>query len=304
MRKVRIVIKEFSDRLKKANVFFPEKDVLSLVAHALGVNDEQIAERLDDDLGAEALTKAESYIERREKREPLHRILGSLFFCGLKIHVEDGVFRPCPETELLVEIALSFLEKKNKEPIRILDLGTGTGCILLALLKALPNATGVGVDREEPILEVARKNAKENNLSDRASFQLSDWGQNIDEAFDLIICNPPAIPTQNISRFPPEMRDYNPLASLDGGKDGLLFYKAIVKDFERLAKAGAFGIFRAYSNWREASLFDAAGFPVQPAADYKGQAYCIIVMNEKRKRGWLWRTLRCLPLCHTNKRMN
>lgn len=288
MEKIRPILVRFSERLKKAGVFRPEKDAASIIAHALGIEDEQISEILDNELSAEIVAKAETLIERREKHEPLHRILGSMVFCGLRIYVASGVFRPCSESEGLVEVAVSLLEEKAKEPIRILDLGTGTGCLLLALLSALPTATGIGIDIEDHVLEAARKNAKENNLSDRASFQLSDWGRDIKESFDLVICNPPAIATKNIPYFAPEMRDHNPLVSLDGGKDGLGFYRTIVKDFERLAKPGAFGVFRAYSKKREASIFDSAGFPVQLVTDYVEEAYCIIVENKKRTCGWLW----------------
>lgn len=294
MNRIGSVIKGFSDRLEKAGVFSPERDAASIVAHVLGIEVEQLGKILEHELDVEALAKAEAFAGRREKREPLHRILGSMVFCGLKIHVADDVFRPCPETEHLVDIALSFLEKRTNQPIRILDLGTGTGCILLALLKALPNAMGVGVDIEESILEAARRNAEENNLSERASFQLSDWGRDVEESFDFIISNPPAIATEKIPSYPPEMRDHNPLVSLDGGKDGLGFYKAIAKDFDRLAKPGASGLFRVYSERREASVFDAAGFPVQLVTDYKGQPYALIVVNEKRKGGWL---RHFLPFC-------
>lgn len=288
MKKVRTVIREFSDRLEKAGVCFPEKDALSLLAHALKRDERQLLRIYDNDLGADALATAEGYIERREKREPLHKILGSMSFCGLKIYIADNVFRPCQNAEALVEISVSLLKGKDEEPIRLLDLGTGTGCLLLALLKALPNATGIGVDIEESILKAAGKNAKENGLSDRASFRLSDWGQNVDETFDLVLCNPPAIATDNIPLFPPEMRDHNPPASLDGGKDGLAFYKAIAKDFDRLAKPGAFGVFRIYSDRQEASIFKKAGFSVRHITDYAGRPYCLIVANKKRKRGWLW----------------
>lgn len=273
-------IKEFSDRLERAGVFSPEKDTHLLVAHALGIDEEQLTKTLDSELSAEKIVIVESVIGRREKREPLHRILGSMFFCGLKINVTDNVFRPCHEIESLVEVAVAIFEKKKNEPIRILDLGTGTGCILLALLDSFPNATGIGVDIEEHILEAARKNAEETILSQRADFRLSDWGSGLNEPFDLIICNPPAIATNKIPFYPPEMRDYNPLASIDGGEDGLSFYKSIAADFGRLTKSDAIGVFRAYSHQQEASIFRTAGLSTKLVTDYLGEPYCILVAND------------------------
>ncbi|HBM90776.1 MAG TPA: hypothetical protein DD400_02725, partial [Rhodospirillaceae bacterium] len=176
----------------------------------------------------------------------------------------------------------------------ILDLGTGTGCILLALLHDLPHATGVGLDINKQAIALAEKNAEENSLSDRAVFRLGNWKDDLEERFDLVISNPPAAPTESIPHLSPELRDYDPITAIDGGKNGLSFFKEIVQNFEKLAKLDATGIFHIHDPKREASLFYKAGFPVETKFNchYRQSGVylepcCIVVKNKKQRRTWL-----------------
>jgi release factor glutamine methyltransferase len=276
------IFNEYKNRLARAQIFSPEGDTRAIFSHVLDLDPEKIGTLSDLELDQQRLQEAEQILLRREKREPLARIFGATTFCGLKIQTASGVFRPCPETEAMVEHALILLEPRKNEALRILDLGTGTGCVLLALLKALPLATGLGVDIDESILNIARANAEANGLLDRGDFRAGIWGEGIEERFDLVVCNPPAAATGNIPYLSPEMRDHDPLVALDGGKDGLSFFRYIVKDFDRLAKLGGLGVFQAYFRNREASIFRRAGLPTEVKFNYLGNPCCVAVINNRR----------------------
>jgi len=296
MRKFQDTLKEFVERLRKAGVFSPEKEAYAIFAHVLGRKASETESSWDVILDARTLKKATDIFERREKREPLARILGAQTFFGVEIKTSPDVYRPCLDAEQLVEQALFLSSQKGFEKPHILDLGTGTGCLLIALLHALPHATGIGVDIDERILEVARKNAEINGVQDRAIFVKSDWGKSLNEKFDLIVCNPPAVATANIPFLSPELRDYDPIASLDGGEDGLNFYRYIAKDFDRLAVPGGFGIFRVYSKKREAKIFQSAGIPVEIILTYYHEPYCIVATNIMNFRRWLYKFRAALGL--------
>ncbi len=233
---------------------------------------------------------AEYLVGRREKREPLIRILGATTFYELTINTAKETFRPCPETEAVIEHMLLAVEQRKNDPFRILDLGTGTGCVLLALLKNMPNATGVGVDIDENILNVARTNAEVNGIQERAGFVEGDWGKGIDEKFDLVVCNPPAAATGNIPYMAPEMRDHDPYVSLNGGRDGLDFFRYAASDLRRLAKPDGLGLFQIYSGHRESQIFHKEGFQTEVKKNYLGNPCCMIVYNNEHRRS-LWRRL-------------
>jgi release factor glutamine methyltransferase len=272
---------EYTERLTRAGVFSPAEDAKAILAHALGLPPESIDQHLNLIIDEPRREKAERAVHRREKREPLVRIFGMAKFSGLNIKTAEGVFRPTPESIDLVAHALDIFKDRINEPLRLLDLGTGTGCILLALLRALPNATGLGIDVNGHILEVAQANAEANGLKDRVEFLMGNWGDGIKETFDLIVCNPPAAITSEIPSLDPEMRDYEPLVALDGGKDGLNAYRRLVKAFGRLAKPGAYGVFQVNFKHRESALFQKAGFPVSLKLNYRGKPNCLVVSNKK-----------------------
>ncbi len=281
---------EYRRRLERAGVFAPFDDARALLAYALDMDESEICASsgvyVDD--GKKEI--AEQLVRRREKREPLTRILGATTFYGLTIKIAKETFRPCPEAEAVVEHMLLAVEPRKNDPLHILDLGTGTGCVLLALLNNLPNATGVGVDVDEVILNVARTNAEVNRLQDCAKFVVGDWGKQIDEKFDLVVCTPPAAATDNIPYMAPEMRDHDPHVSLNGGKDGLDFFRYVAKDMRRLAKSDGLGLFQIYSSHREARIFRKEGFQTEVKRNYLGNPCCIIVFNNKGRKS-LWRRL-------------
>ena len=188
--------------------------------------------------------KACAAIARVEKRrlagEPLSRIAGQREFYGRNFMLGADTLDPRPDTEIMIEAALKALQ--NPAP-SILDLGTGTGCILLTLLAELPNAQGTGIDLSQGALEVAQGNAARHGLEARATFIQSNWWDSVEGAYDLIISNPPYIPNQDIANLAPEVKNHDPILALDGGVDGYDAYKIIFSRLKKHLNAGGFALF-------------------------------------------------------------
>jgi len=170
----------------------------------------------------------DALVARRAAREPLSRILGQREFWSLVFRVTADTLDPRPESETLVELVLDAIGAEGRSrPLSILDLGTGSGCLLLALLHELPMATGVGTDLSPAAVQVARENAVVLGLADRASFVASDWAKPINRKFDVILSNPPYIRSCGIDRLEPEVAICDPHRALDGGPDGLRCYREL-----------------------------------------------------------------------------
>ena len=181
----------------------------------------------------EEVNQYRAFIQRRKDREPTAMILGEWDFMGLTFRLNKSTLIPEQDTEVLVETALEELKRRGlgEAPLRILDLCTGSGCILLSLLHELRNAGGLGTDLSEEALEAARENAVRLGLQERAAFRQGDlWEPVGDERFDLIVSNPPYVPTEVIPTLDPEVRCGEPYAALDGGEDGLVFYRRIMRE--------------------------------------------------------------------------
>jgi release factor glutamine methyltransferase len=247
-------------RLKEAGVDSPAIDARLLLEAAAGVSrTDLIADpyRVIDEAAAGVL---EGYVERRARREPVARILGRKGFWKLLLDVGPAVLVPRPDTETLVELALNAFPERA--PFSVLDLGVGSGAILLSILAERPAAKGLGVDVSEEALAVARDNAANLGLSGRATFLRTDWGQGLgDESFDLVVCNPPYIPTPDLDALEPEVRNHEPRLALDGGPDGLGAYRALAPEILRLLRPE--GLFFVEIGWDQADevkeLFEAAG---------------------------------------------
>ncbi|GJD56696.1 peptide chain release factor N(5)-glutamine methyltransferase [Methylobacterium dankookense] len=182
-------------------------------------------EKAVGEAGADRLARA---LDRRRAGEPVARILGAWEFWGLPFRLSPETLVPRPDTETLVEAALRLLPDKAA-PARILDLGTGSGCILVALLSERPAAFGLGIDRSEGALRTARENARRNGVGDRAAFLAGDWCDGLSgPPFDLVVSNPPYIASGVIPALAREVREHDPAAALDGGADGLDAYRRIL----------------------------------------------------------------------------
>lgn len=217
----------------------PRLDAELLLAHALGIPREDLLLRLSDPLREEIYQQFQTFIERRAKHEPVARIVGSKEFWSLEFKLNDATLVPRPDSETLVEAALKKIP--TDQPVRILDLGTGSGCLLLAILSERPKATGLGVDASLEALACARQNAKVLGLADRATFEKFDWIQDdwTGKPFDLIISNPPYISETDMDALQKEVRDFGPVAALNGGKEGLDDIRIILSRAREFLKKGS-----------------------------------------------------------------
>lgn len=188
-------------------------------------------------LPLEEAARFESALARREKREPVSRIHGEREFWSLCFKVTPDTLDPRPDSETLIEGILEWAEDRTA-PLRILDLGTGTGCLLLALLSELPNAVGCGVDSSDPALTVARENAESLGLSSRAEFQQGNWTAGLTSGWDVILSNPPYVADSEIGRLEPEVACYDPVTALAAGPDGLDDYRILIPGAARLLSPG------------------------------------------------------------------
>jgi release factor glutamine methyltransferase len=204
----------------------PDIEARLLVTEALQINAAELAVRPGLALGSAGAERLAGLADRRLAREPVGRILGRREFWGLSFELSPETLEPRQDTETVVETALAFVPDRQAR-LRLLDLGTGSGCLLVALLHELPRATGVGLDRSGGALAAARRNALRNRVADRAAFVASDWAAALRGRFDLTVSNPPYIPTPHLPGLAPEVRGHDPMAALDGGYDGLAAYQAI-----------------------------------------------------------------------------
>lgn len=227
-------------RLEAAGVDAPVIDARLLLEAATGASRTDIVTDPYRPLTPAQAEALDAYLERRTAREPVSHILGRKGFWTVELKVTRDVLTPRPDTETLVSAVLKSLPAD--EPMRILDLGAGSGAILLALLAERPLWTGVGVDISAPALEVARENAALLQLDERAVFVHGLWAEGQpDQAFDAVVSNPPYIPTADIDALEPEVSVHEPRLALDGGFDGLDAYRVLAPQVMRVLKPG--GVF-------------------------------------------------------------
>lgn len=223
--------------LEQAGKDSPALDARLLVGHALGLDHVALASDAGRQLSAEQRKAILQLAERRLCGEPVARILGTREFWGLPFALSKATLVPRPETETLVEAALDALPATRSDRLRIADLGTGSGALLLALLHELKNAEGVGTDLDIEAIATAQRNAKALELSDRAQFVRADFGAALKAPFDLVVSNPPYIPTLDIDALSVEVREHDPKLALDGGADGLVAYRRIMEQLPDLLSA-------------------------------------------------------------------
>jgi release factor glutamine methyltransferase len=215
--------------LRKAGIGSPELDARLLLCHAAGINQEAYVADPERTLLPDEQAMYGRLIERRLDGEPVSRILGRREFYGRSFLVDRHTLDPRPETETLVEATLAFVARKGAwgQKLRLLDLGTGTGCLLLTLLAELEGATGVGTDVSAAALWLAGVNARDLGVEARARFVAGDWLDAVAWHFDLVVANPPYLTTAEIGQLPREVGRHDPLVALDGGPDGLKAYRRI-----------------------------------------------------------------------------
>jgi release factor glutamine methyltransferase len=234
-------LKEAVALMKAAKLDTPVLDARLIVQHALGVDWNTLFMAQDRPLDAGERVQLEIGLARRAAHEPVSRIVGRRHFWTLNLEVTPDTLDPRPDTETLIEAAVAATPDR-KTPLRILDLGTGTGGLLIALLREYPEAIGIGVDVSPGALGVAKTNASSHGIGERAQFRLGHWTDGIAGPFDLIVSNPPYIERGDLAGLPPEVREYDPMLALDGGPDGLDAYRAIIPALAHLLAPGGLAI--------------------------------------------------------------
>ena len=273
-----VTLAEATRRLRAAGIGSARLDARVLAGHALGLAPATVATRPERPLSADEAALIERLVARRERREPIAHITGRREFWSLSFQVTADTLDPRPDSEAAVEAMLAALPDR-RAPWRLLDFGTGTGCLLLALLSELPAATGLGVDRSPAALAVAAGNAERLGLAGRASFRLGDWGRGLDGLFDAIIANPPYIPDDEIAGLEAEVARWEPRGALAGGGDGLDCYRALAPDMARLLTPGGVAVVEVGDGQAEAvsGLLEAAGLAGRGVwADLAGRARCVV----------------------------
>lgn len=270
------MLKEAISALEKAGSESPQLDAELLLAHVLDCS------RLELKTHEYTLTDAQqmqlqSLLERRLKREPIAYILGEKEFWSMRFKVSSAVLCPRPDTEILVGAAL------KTKPTRILDLGTGSGAILLSLLKELPDATGLGVDISPQALEIAKENTVHLGLASRAEFLLGSWCNGLSgKIFDLIVSNPPYIESAVLSGLTPEVSMFEPKLALDGGIDGLDPYRILIPQLPLHLRSGGWVVLevgegQAFAVQQLMSEQQLENFSI--AKDYQGIERCVIAQR-------------------------
>jgi release factor glutamine methyltransferase len=252
----------------------PDLDARLLVGAAARIDPGTVPLRDEVPADADVARRAHGLAERRARGEPIARIVGRKEFWGLDLALAAATLVPRPDTETVVEAALRFAAARaNQAPVRVLDLGTGSGAILLALLSELPTATGLGTDIAPAAATVAAENARRLGLAGRATFVVCSWTSAVAAgAFDLVVANPPYIPTGDIVGLDVEVRDHDPRRALDGGADGLSAIGAILADLRRILAPGARVFIEMGAGQRAgvAALAERAGFAASFVPDLGG----------------------------------
>jgi release factor glutamine methyltransferase len=257
-----------TDAFRQAELDSPELDARLLVGHALGLDHTGLTIDSGRSLGGNAAHALAALAARRLEREPVARILGVKEFWGLPLRLNDATLVPRPETETVVEAALAAIDSAGPRTrtLRIADLGTGSGALLIALLTELPNAAGIGTDVSCKTLAAARGNADRLGITARTEFAICDFGAALTGSFDLVVSNPPYIASADIDTLSPEVR-HDPRSALDGGTDGLDCYRTIAGQAPGLLKPNGDLVVELGIGQEPAvaTLFRAAGLAPLPA---------------------------------------
>jgi len=274
---VEVARRVLSRAFRAAGLDTPGLDARVLVRHVLGLDQAGLMAAAGEKLSGRQAADVMVATRRRLAGEPVARIVAAKEFWGLEFRLNAATLVPRPDTETIVEAALAALDSSasrprvgperspgdRQRPLKIADLGTGSGALLLALLSELPNAFGIGTDIDPSALAAARDNAARLGLAGRATFAACDFTAALGEGFDLVVSNPPYIRSGDIAHLDREVRDHDPRAALDGGPDGLACYRAIAGDAMRLLRCNGHLVVEIGVGMANdvAPLFAAAGLP-------------------------------------------
>ena len=269
---------------RTAGLETPELDARVLLQAALGCDHAALAAASERALRADEAARVDAFARRRLRREPVAYITGEKEFWGLRLRVTADTLIPRPETETVVEAALAALAPaRRRQRLRVLDIATGSGALLIALLHELPNAYGVATDISLEALRVAQSNADRHGVAARAAFIRTDLTQSLCGRFDLIVANPPYVETAALAALAPEVREHEPRLALDGGADGLAIYRRIAASVGTLLAPDGLIIMEVGLGQAEpvAALFTASGTLANqpPAHDLGGIPRAVILSH-------------------------
>jgi len=264
-------------RLSQAGVDAPARDARLLLAAALDSDVSTLIGADRDPIEAGARERFAAMLAQRERRVPVSRILGRSEFWSLPLTLGRATLDPRPDTETVVQAVLERLSDRAAG-VRILDLGTGTGCLLLALLSELPSAAGVGTDRDPEAAATAAANARDLGFAERAAFAAMDWADALTGPFDVVVSNPPYVRADEVATLAPEVARHDPRAALDGGDDGLAAYRRLLPAIAQHLACGGVGAVEVGKGQADAvrDLAERAGLAAAaPVADPAGIARCV-----------------------------
>lgn len=271
-------------RLFEAGIEAARLEARLLVGHALDRKTEALIADPDYRPDSPALARLGDLVGRRVRREPMSHLLGRREFWSLEFEVSADVLDPRPDSETLVQAALDEIPAADA-PLELLDLGTGSGCLLLSLLSELPHARGLGIDLSPGAVAVAERNARRLGLAPRAAFAVGDWGRKLTGRFDVILANPPYIPSADIARLQPEIAGFEPRPALDGGADGLFAYRNIAPGLIRLLAPEGFACIEVGEGQASdvMEIFSGEGLDIRALRyDLNGIGRCLVVENAGR----------------------
>ena len=279
-----LLLGEVASMLSRAGYAEPRRAARRLVASTLDLTPAELLGHSEQVLDEQQTGRVRLVLDRMAAREPLSRILGRREFWGLEFSLSDDTLDPRPETETVVAAVLrQGLDREA--PLHLLDLGTGTGCILLALLSEFPAASGFGVDIALGAAKAARGNAAALGFAERANFVVGHWGTAVSGRFDVIASNPPYIAAAGLADLPREVALYDPRLALDGGPDGIGAYRSLIIDLPGLLKPG--GVFACEVGFGQAptvmAILQAGGLAIEGCErDLAGVARCVVARAPAR----------------------
>ena len=275
---VQSILNYIRDQFRAAQLDTPELDARLLVQGALGVSHENLLLNSSRSISAPEKKLLETMVQRRLQHEPVSRILGMRAFWKSDFKISPATLDPRADSETLIEAVLNNVNKES--PLTIIDMGTGTGCLLLSLLQELPQATGDGIDISPEAIEIARQNAESLNLNSRSSFMATSWNKiNAVKLYEVVISNPPYISQSEMAGLGPEVGKYDPITALFGGVDGLDCYREIAALMPRLLAPAGMLFLEIGATQAEAvkGILGKSGLVVlQTLSDLAGHDRCLV----------------------------